>query len=79
METFCKDAGNLFKIAVNMAGFDAMEVILEVNRLQQDTSRRVALPTIEQALQNIKEKHLTSEDKAKRQKAYFNLIKRAQP
>lgn len=74
MKTFCKDAGDLLKIAVNMAGFDVLEVILEIQRLQRDTSRRVALPTIEQALGNIREKSLTPEDKLKRQQAYNKLM-----
>lgn len=57
-----------------MAGFDAVEVILETSRLQRDTSRRVALPTIEQALHNLREKHLSTEDKQKRQLACDNLM-----
>ena len=73
LESFCKDAGDLYRIAVMMGGFDAGELMLEINRVQKSRQHQIAIPTIEKALQNIREKYLTASQKSQRQKAYNGL------
>ena len=50
METLTRDAGDMFKIAVNIAGFDAIEVMREIQRLQKGRTAKASIPTVEKAL-----------------------------
>lgn len=74
LSSFCKDAGDLYRIAVMCAGFDAGEVMLEINKVQKSHRHQIAIPTVEKALQNIRERSLTASQKSQRQKAYNKLM-----
>lgn len=50
MDTLTRDASDLFKIAVNIAGFDAFEVMREINRLQRGRDAKASILTVEKAL-----------------------------
>lgn len=73
LNSFCKDAGDLYRIAVILGGFDACELMLEINKVQKSHQHKIAVPTIEKALQNIRDRYLTTSQKCERQKAYNKL------
>jgi len=56
METLTKDAADLFRIAVHVAGFDAGEVMAEIHRLQKGRTAKASVPTVERALQHLAER-----------------------
>ena len=74
LQSFCKDAGELYIIAVRIAGFDAIEVMREICLIQRTYNRKIAIPTLERALQRIRERSLTFNEKLQRKKALQNIM-----
>ena len=75
LASFCKDAGDLYRIAVMLGGFEAGKLMIEINKVQKSHQHQIAIPTVEKALQNIRERCLTANQKSERQKAYNKLMK----
>lgn len=57
MDTLTKDAADLFKIAVNLAGFDALEVMKEIARRQRGRVAKANVTTVEQALLTVSNRY----------------------
>jgi hypothetical protein len=53
LQSMSRNASDLFKIAVTVAGFNAGKLMLEIHRLQRDHSRLINSRTVERAMQNL--------------------------
>lgn len=58
MDTFTTNAGDLFKIATRIAGFDAKELMLEIARLQRHSKAvRANERTVLRAMQAVRDRY----------------------
>lgn len=62
METFTREAADIFRIAVRLGGFSAADVTLEVTRLQCGRDAKANAATVCQALQNVCDRYKTPVD-----------------
>jgi len=55
--SFSKRGQEMFTIAVYLANFDRVELMLEIYRLQRNKSAKINEPTVLQAMDNIYHKY----------------------
>ena len=53
MYGFCNTAADMFHLAVMLAGFDRVELMLEIARLHPGHEHRISEPIVLQAMSNI--------------------------
>lgn len=65
----------MFRIAVNLAGFDAAELMTEIHRrTARSKAEKVNLATVENAMQTVFDRHRGEERRAQQKEARARLL-----